>query len=236
MLFSTLSANWKLAAFSNKILLVANTALAIAVAVLAGLATMNRERITVMPPTIDKPYTVGWNSATPEYYKSMALYFSGVIGMTGPKNLSYVTNVIDRFAAPAVAEGIKTKMRLVASSYEFRNSTASSWFEGKDLIWEESTRKIFVTGAIRAITATKQEYAQTVVYEYVIDIIEGKPLISHFDSYFGETPHTQIWAADPTRVQKDVERKAEAERDTRRQMGETTEEQSASNKLPGGAK
>lgn len=222
MIFSRLSANWKLAATSNKILLVTNALLAIAVTVLAGLATLNRERVTVVPPSIDKPLTIAWRTATPDYLKSMALYFSGVIGMTGPRTVNYVIDVIDRFAYPSIAEGVKTKIRLQANTYEFRNSTASTWFEADsgNLVYEPETRKVFVAGDLHSVAASRNEIVQPVVYEYIIDVVEGKPYIAHFDSYPGKEAHTLTWLSNRSYRDSDEKRRLQAEMETRKQLGE----------------
>lgn len=219
MRFGALSASWKLAATANRLLLISNVALALVVAGLAPVALMTRERVTVMPPTLDKPYSVGWNSATPDYLKSMGVYFSGVIGMTGPRTLKYVLEVVDTFAAPAVAEGIKTKLRLLANTYEFKNSTSSAWFEAAQPSWEQATRKVFVPGHLHTVTAAREENVQPVVYEYVIDIVEGRPVIVHFDSYSGDVPHAQVFFADKKRAEADEKRRQGEEKKTLTDLG-----------------
>lgn len=219
MRFGALSASWKLAATANRLLLVSNVVLALTIAALAPLALMNRERVTVMPPTLDKPFSVGWNSATPDYLKSMGVYFAGVIGMTGPRTLKYVLDVVDTFAAPQVAEGIKTKLRLLSNTYEFKNSTSSAWFEANQPAWEQPTRKIFVPGHLHTVTASREEHVQPVVYEFVIDIVEGKPVITHFDSYSGDVPHAQQFFSDKKRAELDDKRRQAEEKKTLSDLG-----------------
>ena len=215
MLFSRLSANWKLAATSNRVLLVTNTLLSLSVICLSVMALGNRERVTIVPPTIDKPYTVSWSSGSPDYYKSMGLYFAGVIGMIGPRTQNYVISVIEMFANPLVAEGIKTKLRLQASSYEFRNSTASAWFEASQVTWEAKTQKVFVQGTLFSVASNKVESRQSVVYEFVIKVVEGKPRIDHFDSYTERVAHTLQWeAGNVTNLERDDVRKKHAEAET----------------------
>lgn len=214
MLFPKLSANWKLAETSNRFLLVSNLILSAGVLVGIGAAVGNHERITITPPSIDKPYTIGWDSASVDYYKSMATYFSGVIGIVGPTTLNYVTGVIDKFADPPLAEGIKAKLRMQAASYEFKNSTSSAWFEGKDAEWEAPTRKVFVPGRLMSVSASKQVTSTPVVYEYIINIVEGRPVIVHFDSYEGDQPHSLAYFADKKRVEADQKRREEAMRES----------------------
>jgi len=223
MNFSSLNSSWRLASLSNKVLLVANLLLAFAVVVLGGAAINNRERITVVPPNIDKPYTIGWRSATPEYYKSFALYFSGLIGQISPKNIEFVIQtVVDRFCDAPIADGIKKKLRAIAADYQFQQSTASSWFEGDKLFWEESSGKVFVTGRLWTVYANRNVVSRDVTYEYRIEVREGQPVITNFDSYEGTTPHTEAWHRDPKKTEADMQRRSR-EVQTTRENTETIE-------------
>ncbi|MDK9702564.1 MAG: type IV conjugative transfer system protein TraE [Sulfuritalea sp.] len=214
MNLTNLNASWRLTSFSNKILLGSNLVLACATLVLGGAAINNRDRLTVMPPTMDQPYTVGWRSATPEYYKSMAMYFSGVIGTVGPRTIDYVIKNIERFCAPEVAEEFKRRLRALSSEYEFKQSTASSWFEGERLAWEEKSGKVFVIGKLLTANQARQVTTKQVVYEYRIVVREGMPVITHFDSYEGNVPHTLIWLQDPKKAELEAKRRDAEERMT----------------------
>jgi type IV conjugative transfer system protein TraE len=218
MNLTNLNASWRLTSFSNKVLLGSNFALACAVVVLGGAAINNRDRLTVMPPTMDQPYTVGWRSATPEYYKSMAMYFSGVIGTVGPRTIDYVIKNIERFCDPEVAEEFKRRLRALSSEYEFRQSTASSWFEGERIAWEERSGKVFVIGRLMTANQSRQVSSKPVVYEYRIIVREGMPVIVHFDSYEGTVPHTLLWLQDPKKVELEAKR-----RDAESRTAETKE-------------
>lgn len=214
MNLTNLNASWRLTSFSNKILLSSNLVLACGVLVLGGAAINNRDRLTVTPPTMDQPYTIGWRSATPEYYKSMAMYFSGVIGTVGPRTIDYVIKNVERFCAPEVAEEFKRRLRALSSEYEFRQSTSSSWFEGERVAWEEKSGKVFVIGKLVTANQAKQVSAKAVVYEYRIIIREGMPVIAHFDSYEGNVPHTLIWLQDPKKAELEGKRRDAEERMT----------------------
>lgn len=216
MLLKTLNANWRLASLSNKILLVSNLVLAIGVVSLGGAAINNRDRLTITPPAIDKPFTIGWSSATREYHESMAIYFSGLIGMIGPRNIEYVIKIIDRFADAPVAAGIKQKLRAISADYQFQQSTSNNWFEPEKTAWEQDTQKVFVIGKLMSVSGTRSVSAKDAVYEYRIEVREGQPFITHFDSYEGSLPHTQEWLRDP--------RKAEADEKRRRKDEEVTQQ------------
>lgn len=216
MLFKTLNANWRLASFSNRVLLASNLLLTLTVLVLGAAAINNRDRLTVLPPSIDKPFMIGWSSATKEYHESMAIYFSGLIGMIGPSNIDYVIKTLERFTDASVAAGIKTKLRAISADYQFQQSTSSNWFEPQKTAWEQSTGKVFVIGRLMSVSGTKHVSAKNAVYEYRIDIREGQPVISHFDSYEGAMPHTQEWLRDPRKAEADEKRRQQDDEETRR--------------------
>lgn len=206
MNISSLNASWRLASLSNKILLTAVLMLSAAVLILGGAAVNQRDRVVVMPPTLDAPYALGWSSATPEYLKSMALFFTGVIGSLTPRTVDYVIKVIDSFCDPSVAQEIKRRLRAIAADYEFRQSTASSWFEGEKLAWEQKSGKVFVIGRLMSVNTGNNTSSKQVVYEYKITIREGQPRITHFDSYEGSTPHTLEWASNPKKIEAEDKR------------------------------
>jgi len=221
--FGSLNASWRLASLSNKFLLATNLVLGCAVLVLSGAALNNRDRITVLPPTIDKPMVVGWRNATPDYHKSMAMYFTGLIGTVGPKNIVYVLNVMEGFCSPEVAASFKTRMNAIASEYEFRNSTATTWFEGERVAWEEASGKVFVIGRLMSANAAHAITTKQAVYEYRIEIHEGQPLITYFDSYEGSLPHTLAWLQDPRNAegnQSRVDREATKNREREQRLGQ----------------
>jgi conjugal transfer pilus assembly protein TraE len=210
---ASLNASWRLASLSNKVLLTTNLCLGVAVLILGGAAVNQRDRVVVMPPTIDAPYALGWSSATPEYLKSMALYFTGVIGSLNPRTVEYVIKVIDTFCDPSVAQEIKRRLRAIAADYEFRQSTASNWFEAEKLAWEQKSGKVFVIGRLVSVNTGNLSSSKQVIYEYKIDIREGQPRITHFDSYEGSTPHTLEWASNPKKIEaenKRLEREAKS--------------------------
>lgn len=201
MNFGSLNASWRLASISNKFLLTTNLILGCTVLVLSGAALQNRDRITVLPPTIDKPYVIGWRSASPEYYKSMAMYFTGLIGTVGPKNIKYVLGVMEGFCSPEVAASFKVRMNAIATEHDFRNSRANTWFESERVAWEEASGKVFVMGRLMSANTAHVVTAKQAVYEYRIEIREGQPVIVHFDSYEGTTPHTILWQQNPRNVE-----------------------------------
>lgn len=219
MRLGALNASWRLASVSNRILLASNLILSLALLVVGGAAINNRDRLLIVPPNIDRPYTLGWRSATPEYHKSMALYFSGLIGQIGPRNVEFTLTLIERFFDAPVADGIKKKLRAVAADYQFQQSTSTAWFEAERVAWEERTGKVYVIGQLMTSSSMNRSVAQkSVTYEYRIEIREGQPSIVHFDSYDGNVAHTEEWLRDPRKAEQEAKRRAGEESATRRNI------------------
>lgn len=228
MKLGSLNASWRLASLSNKVLLVTVAVQAVLNVMMFGAASANKERVVVAPPTLDQPYTIGWRSATPEYYKSMALYFTGLLGSIGPKNVDYVVKTLERFSAPEIADAFRKRMRALSADYNFKESNSATWFEGERLLWEEKSGKVFVVGMLRSADAARGRLeSKPAVFEWKLEIHEGQPVITGFDSYEGNAPHTLAWLQDPKKAEADVKRHA---RDgARADMTEATLDEQAAN-------
>lgn len=235
MKLSTLNATWRMASLSNKLLLVANLILSAAVLMLGGAAIHNRDRLVVVPPNIDQPYIMGWRSATPEFFKSMGLYFSGLIGQISPRNIEFTIGIIDRFCDPPIADGIKKKLRAIAADYQFQQSTSHAWFEAEKVAWEERAGKIFVIGRLMTSTLNRGVFIKPVTYEYKIDIREGQPIITHFDSYEGNVPHTEEWLRDPKKAEAEAKRRSVEEQTTKKELEQIEIRESNAAAAKGGA-
>ncbi|NNH79203.1 hypothetical protein HLH17_16420 [Acinetobacter sp. ANC 5380] len=188
MRFSLFNGNWEL---SHKVAIVATgTSMILAVTVLVqsyGLAN-KRERIVITPPTIDQAYQVQWDSANTEYYQSFAVIISGVIGHTNNQNIENSIKTLNQFLSPSLQRQMAESLRALVLNLPKQNFT--SWFTPKEVSYERKTGKIFVSGFLNSSLTGSQIQSQPVVYEYVIKMQSGKPVVTHFDSYAGSKPKT----------------------------------------------
>lgn len=153
-----------------------------------GLST-KRERLVIMPPTIDQQYQIQWDTANVEYYKKFALVLSGLIGQVNKKNIGTLKTSINVFLAPALQRPMAESLESLAS--KLPNDNFTSWFEPVSTQYEYATQKIFVIGSLKSSVIGSQVQSQPVVYEYIFKMEAGKPVATHFDSYEGSKPRTR---------------------------------------------
>lgn len=188
MRFSLFNGNWEL---SHKVAIISTcTSVILGVTVLVqsyGLAN-KRERIVIVPPTIDQSYQVQWDSANTEYYQSFAVIISGIIGQTNNQNIENSIKTLNQFLSPTLQRQMAESLRALVINLPKQNF--SSWFTPKEVSYERKTGKIFISGALNSSLTGSQIQSQPVVYEYVIKMQSGKPIVTHFDSYLGNKPKT----------------------------------------------
>lgn len=199
---------WDLAQKFASGLLVANIALAMTAAMTAYIAMGNRERVVLVPPHLDEKVELTMNSATAEYQKSFGLYLANLLGNVTPDNLEFTARVLSRHLSPEVYTQVRRQLKLAGNDPSFRNSGAASWFRATRLDYEAATRRVFVLGTLNTVAAGKSQPAQTkVVYEMRVEIQDGLPIVTQFDSYEDDVPHTTAWAQRESAKEREELRK-----------------------------
>ncbi|WP_436658743.1 TraE/TraK family type IV conjugative transfer system protein [Acinetobacter sp. P1(2025)] len=162
--------------------------LSIVVLVQAITISTKSERIIIAPPIIDQEYQIQKDSANVEYYQAMAAVFSNIIGQTTPKNIENTRKTINQFLSPALQRQMDESLVALANKLPKENFT--SWFVLKNMFYEKQTGKIFAQGMLQSSMVGSRVLEQPVVYEYIIKMNAGKPMVVHFNSYDGNKPRT----------------------------------------------
>lgn len=188
MRFSLFNGTWEL---SHKIAIgstLCSVLLGCSVLVMASSLANKHERIVIMPPVVDQQYQIQWNTANVEYYQSIALVIAGIIGQTTPRNLENTLKTLDIFLSPALQRQMNESLK--ALSNKLPKDNFSTWFVPFKTSYEAQTGKIFIEGTLNSSLLGSQIQTQQVVYEFILTMAAGKPLITHFNSYDGNTPRT----------------------------------------------
>lgn len=188
MKFSLFNGNWDL---SHKVAIVATCSTAVLTVVVLvqswGLAN-KRERIVLTPPTIDQVYQIQWDSANTEYYKQFAVVISGIIGQTTPQNIENTIKTLNQFFAPALQRSMAESLRALTTKLPDQNFSA--WFVPETSSYEQQTGKLFIQGNLQSALTGAEIQTQPVIYEFIIQMENGKPIVTHFNSYEGYEPRT----------------------------------------------
>lgn len=188
MKFSLFNGNWDLA---HKVAIASSCGcVVLSVTVLVqswGLAN-KRDRIILTPPTIDQVYQIQYDSANTAYYESFAVVLTGIIGQTTPQNIDNTIKTLNQFLAPALQRQMAESLRSLVSKLPSQNFT--SWFVPQATSYEQQTGKLFIQGNLQSALTGANVQSKPVIYELIIQMQSGKPIVTFFDSYEGHEPHT----------------------------------------------
>ena len=160
------------------------------------------ERIVVVPAGMTQQATIDWTSADATYLKSFGLFIATLIGNITPSNVHFVVDSLSSYMSPAIYSEVRKKMLSMADSAQFRDSAFATRFVPASVIYEPDTHKVFVQGQMIVSTAiTKQ--TDELVYEMMLTIRNGQPIVDSIESYDGSQSHTQAWIQQ----QKDLGKK-----------------------------
>jgi len=202
-----MSRTWEMSTTISIWLAISNTMLVVLFFVAANKIFTVKDRVVLVPPYLNEQMSVGWNSASENYYKSFGLYFATLVGNITPSNVDFVTDILSTFLEPEIYASIKPKLISLSKDAIFRESGGTSIFTSEHITYEPETSKVFVAGTMSmASYAKKQPDLKNVIYEIAIHLKNGKPMISYLDSYEGGQPHTLKWiAANPEQAKPNKE-------------------------------
>lgn len=212
MEFKGFNKTWAATSFAFKISAFTNAALAIALLLAVSALSQNKERIVLVPPHIPKGMELSWTAASPEYFKSIGLWLSGVIGGTNVDNLDFTNKTLERFFAPPLREELRIRLARIAKDPMRAMMGTQVWFEPGSVIWEQQSEKVFVPGTIITVQPGMSSPGRMdATYEFSMRVADGIPQVIGFNSYQGE-PRTLEWLQRPDHLGLAEERrKAEQE-------------------------
>lgn len=184
---------WEDANLKNVFLVGSNFALSCVTAVSVYALLNQHERVVLTPPHLDTAVQVGWNSASAEYLKSYGLYFALLTANVTPKNVSFVIDVLSGALSSRIYPEVRKKLLALSEDPIFRTQGASVRFDPTKVTYEAETNKVFVAGDMATQNAVGRNESRPMVYELVILMKDGKPVIDGLNSYEGSDPHTLRW-------------------------------------------
>lgn len=160
-----------------------------------GLVHFNnqRDRIVLVPPSMDTKAVVAWNYANREYLKSFGLYIATLVGNIQPKSSTIVLDSVSAFMDPMIYTDFRRQLLGLIEDPMFKASGSVISFLPGSIQYEPETSRVFVLGTLITSTSGAQKYQKQVVYEIGAEIREGRPWVRHFLSYEGSIPRTVSW-------------------------------------------
>ena len=136
--------------------LVANVILALLTTRLSG-----RERVVLVPPTINKTFWVDSERVSAEYLQQMAYFLLQLTLNVTPQSVDHQASVLLQYAAPASFGELRAAM--AATADRLKRDGASTLFSTRDLVVDEATQRVGVRGVL-------QKHAGLVVHALGCDV------------------------------------------------------------------
>lgn len=151
------------------------------------LASMH-ERLVERPPNMTAEYSVGWDSASSNFYEAWGLYVASTVGSVTPQTAHFVADHLAFIVDATIYPAVRDQIYAIADDPAYATSGALNVFVPHNTDFEASTHKVFIEGTLNttAYKTTAQPVAQLpVTYEMTMKMVAGLPKISVFTSYVG---------------------------------------------------
>lgn len=179
----------------NLFLLMSNTILVAALAISVGALIMRHENTILVPPQLDRSVTVGWNTADGAYIKSFAMYVATLAGNITPKNVNFVTENLSTLVSPRIYADVRKGLLAQAKNSNFVRNAGSTHFIVNSMIYEDLTGRVYVMGSLKTDGANNANQVKLVIYDMVIKMVDGKPVVDAITNYEGSEPHNDKYNA-----------------------------------------
>ncbi len=152
---------------------------------------MDKTRVVLEPPYLNKAATIGYASADADYYESWGLYVAELVGNLTPGDASYVANSLGKLFGASDYAIVKGKV--LASAAAERADQANFFFQAQRTTWQAANKTVFVYGLLSQINNLGQTVSKVhYTFSMAVHIDGGRPVLDGFNAYQGE-PHTIKW-------------------------------------------
>ena len=135
--------------------------LALLLASLAG-----RERVVVVPPTVQKTFWVEAERASPEYLEQMAYFLAQLVLNVTPQSAEAQSRILLNYAAPSAYGELRTAM--AANAERVKRDGSSTVFSPQDLIVDEARQRVGLRGLLTTFISDRR--VSEVAKGYVIEL------------------------------------------------------------------
>lgn len=182
--------------------------------VLLGVTLTRDAVVTVVPFTLQDKAQVFEDDATQNYKEAWAMAIALLVGNVQPANVGFIGERLKPLLAPEIYH--ETIDAMHANAQQLRDERIAMRFEPRQVIYEKSTKKLFVYGYsyVRLGSSLESERRTDRTYEMTLEIRDYAPLLTYITTYSG-TPMTRD-AMQVAEKQKELEinrRRRQAERD-----------------------
>ena len=182
--------------------------------VLLGVTLTRDTVVTVVPFTLQDKAQVFEDDATQNYKEAWAMAIALLVGNVQPANVGFIGERLKPLLAPEIYHS--TIDAIQANAQQLRDERIAMRFEPRQVIYEKSTKKLFVYGYsyVRLGSSLETERRTDRTYEMTLEIRDYAPLLTYITTYSGSPMTRDVMQA--AEKQKELEinrRRRQAERD-----------------------
>lgn len=156
--------------------------------ILVVLVFQKKTVVVVKPWALSEEAMIEEDDASAGYKESWGFMLSHLLGNVNPKTVSFAAKRLGPLLNPAIYQEVMDVMYQQAN--EIKIDRISMRFEPRDIVYEKTTNKTFVSGYSYIKGTAGDEKKSLRTYEFKIRIANYAPVIDFIDIYQG-TPRTE---------------------------------------------
>ena len=153
--------------------LLTNAVLALLTVRLSG-----RERVVLVPPTINKTFWVDSERVSAEYLQQMAYFLLQLTLDVTPQSVDHQASVLLQYAAPASFGELRAAM--AATADRLKRDGASTLFSTRDLVVDEATQRVGVRGQLTTFVSDRRVSEVSKAYAIELQYAGGRVFLKAF--------------------------------------------------------
>jgi len=158
--------------------LLALSLLANVVLAFQGMRLSGRERIVLVPPTINKTFWVDSERVSAEYLQQMAYFLMQLTLNVTPQSGDLPASVVLQYAAPASFGELRAAM--AATADRLKRDGASTLFSTRDLVVDEATQRVGVRGQLTTFVSDRRVSDVSKAYAIELQYAGGRVFLKAF--------------------------------------------------------
>jgi len=142
------------------------------------------QAIILIPAELSEKAEISRNKSSEGYKKAWAMYATTLLGNITPDNADFVLESLKNMVTGEVNETIAENIAEELDT--LKQEKVSSSFEIVRVVYEPETDIVFVNGRNKLIGPGGKTNATDQTMEFIIDVKQYSPIISHIASYAGQ--------------------------------------------------
>jgi len=204
MLYKRFASTWLGLQKSNLFLKIVCVSL-LALIFLVVLGWLKKDTVVILiPPGLSEKSEIAKNKASEGYKKAWGMHTAILIGNVTPENADFIAESFSGMVSGEIRSIVTEKITQELDT--LKQEKVSSSFEVVRVTYEPETDKVFVTGRNRMIGAGGKSIPDEQTFEFIIEVKQYSPVITHMDSYKGMPKLLSVIQKEEAKQKADAER------------------------------